>query len=108
VRIVLFVFFLSVSVLASDAGHGQQPAQTYALQTYAPQTWSPQTFAPQIHSPQTWSAQTGESQSPPRPRRRPVKCMISYELNDYCIFYSGRDVRRGSSCSCDGSSGSVD
>lgn len=107
-RLVLFLASLSVSVLASGPGHGQQSPQTYTPQTYAPQTWSPLTHSPQTHSPQTWTPQSGDNQEPSKkPRRRMVKCMRSDEPDDYCVFYSYRDFRRGSPCSCDGSRGST-
>lgn len=107
-RIVVLLSLLSVSVLASDAGHGQQPSQTYTPQTYAPQTWSPQTHSPQTHSPQIWTPQSGDNEGrSKKPRRRLVKCMRSDDLDDYCLFYSDRDFRSGSPCSCDGGRGST-
>jgi hypothetical protein len=128
-RIVVFLL-LSVTVFLSDGAgareahavfgntrlqqpaalrdaYGQQSPQTYAPQTYAPQTYAPQTYSPPTHSPQTWSQQSGDAQSRPTPRRRLVKCMISDDADDYCVFYTDRDFRRGSPCSCEGSRGST-
>ena len=104
-RVFLFLL-LSVSVFASGAAVAQG-TQSYTPQTYAPQTWSPQTHSPQTHSPQTWSPQSGDNQGRSKPRRRLVKCMRSDDVDDYCVFYSDRDFRRGSPCSCDGSRGST-
>lgn len=108
-RMFLFLLLLlSVPILASAAppafrnAYAQQPSQSYTPQTYTPQTWSPQT-----HAPQTWSPQAGAGQAGSNPRRRLVRCMLSDDVNDYCVFYSDRDSRRGSPCNCGGSRGRV-
>src|SRR5438552_2963391 len=93
-RIVL-ALLLSLCVFSSDAaqaeGQGQQSPQTYTPQTYTPQTYSPQGHTPQSYAPQTYAPQTGENQGRSTPRRRLVKCMMSSDQEDYCVFYSDRD-----------------
>ena len=104
----MFLYLLLLLSIASGAppalrsAYAQQPSQSYAPQTYAPHTWSPQT-----HTPRTWSPQTGANQDRSSPRRRLVKCVMSDDVNDYCVFYSDRESRRGSPCSCGGSRGRI-
>ena len=103
---VFVLLLLSVNLFASGAAQAQGTSSpSYTPPTYAPPTWTPQTFAPQTHAPQTWSPQTGDNQN--RSRRRLVKCMMSDDREDFCLFYSDRDFRRGSPCSCGNGRGST-
>jgi hypothetical protein len=105
-RVVLFLFLFAVLASTAAQAQGTSP-QSYTPPTYTPQTWSPQTHSPPTHSPQTWSPKTGDTQSQKISRRRLVKCMLSSDRDDYCTFYSDRELRPGSQCSCDGSRGST-
>jgi len=106
-RLVLVVL-LSAIVLACGHASAQQSPQSYTPQTWTPQTWSPQSHSPPTHAPNTWSPQTGgDTQTRSAPRRRVVKCRLSDEPDDYCSFYSDREFRPGSSCSCGSSRGST-
>jgi hypothetical protein len=104
-RVVLLLLLLCSLASAAVAQGQSGGAQGYTPQTWTPQTWSPQQHSPQTHAPQTWTPQTGGDT---RPRRRVVKCTLSNAPDEFCTFFSDRDLRPGSACSCgDGSRGTV-
>ena len=99
----VLLVLLSISLFVVNA-FGQQSPQTHSPQTYTPQTYSPQGYPPQGFAPQTGSS---EAQTSAPPRLRLFKCVADDDERNSCRFYSGRDLKSGNPCTCNGSAGTI-